>query len=271
MSRSYQCLCSIHTLKLVGFLMFTQLRFARTSVHRFACILVLFSLLLVACGAPAQPAPAAPVGKQRITNGDFEQGDQAWTISQNDSVEVYDPVVSDESAYSGSNGVRFSTIPGTSAISAYEQAFELTENFDFRFRVRPIEGDNRIGLAEEGPGANVTVLRFVFLNAGEDDSKIVITAWDTHYTLAYPLELNEWLEVRAQVDSANGVQVIEIGDNYRLRIEAPRSNQPGAGYIVLGDRQPSADPYVISYTQAEVKAGLNGTYDFDDISLTTQE
>lgn len=254
--------------------MFTQLRFALTSARRCAfvgCVLLL-SLVLAACGAPAQQsAPTMPVGKQRIVNGDFEQGDQAWIISQNDSVEVIDPVVSNESAFSGSNGVRFSTIPGTSAISAYEQAFELTKNFEFSFRVRPIEGDNRIGLAEEGPGANVTVLRFVFLNAGQDDSQIVISAWDTHYTLPYPLEPNEWLQVRAQVDSAKGVQIIKIGDNYRLRIEAPRPNRPGAGYIVLGDRQPSSEPYVISYTSAEVKAGLSGTYDFDDISLTTHE
>jgi hypothetical protein len=256
--------------------MFTQLRFARTSVHRFAlavCV-ALFGLSLAACASSAAPAPAGPVGKQHISNGDFEQGDQDWIISQNDNadVEVIDPVVSGESASSGSNGVRFATVPGTRSISAYEQEFELAKNFDFSFRVRPIEGDNRIGLAQEGPGANITILRFVFLNAGDPDSQIVITAWDTHYALPYPLEPNQWLQIRAHVDGDTGIQSIQIGDNYSLRVQAPDASElPSAGYIVLGDRQPSADPYVISYTQAEVKAGLSGTYDFDEISLTTPE
>jgi hypothetical protein len=244
---------------------------ARRFTSRRSIAIALLALLLSACGTAATPAPIVPPpsGTERISNGGFEGGQAGWIASpaEAEGVEVLQPIVDATAAHAGANGVRFATQPTTQAISAFEQEFPEAKSYTFTFWVRPQAGASRIGLAADGRRSNVNVSRLVFLNAGEDSSQIVWTAWDVNYVFAYPLLANVWLPVRVAVDSAKGVQTLSIGNNHTVTISAVQPDRPAAKAVVFGDRQPRIDAYTIPNTNARVTDGLNGTYDYDEISL----
>jgi len=233
---------------------------------------LLLAVFMSACGGTNSPPPpvlSPPTGSERISNGSFEQGATGWTASpaESEGVEVAQPVVGAESLHTGTNGVRFTTAPGAAAISAFEQEFDPAESFTLDFWVRPQAGSSRIGLAADGRRSNVNVSRLVFLNAGDGASQIVFTAWDVNYAFAYPLDVGVWLRVRITVDGKAGVQTLRVGDYHTVTVSAARTDRPAARAIVLGDRQPRLDAYTIPNTNARVTDGLNGSYDYDDISV----
>lgn len=251
--------------------------FARSRVRRRSrthlVALILLALLSSACGNPAASSPTpnvpAPSGTERITNGGFESGAEGWTASspESEGIEAIAPAVGPDAAHAGANGARFATQPGTTAISAFEQEFAPAEDFTFSFWMRPQQGNSRIGLAADGRRSNTNVSRLVFLNAGGDSSQIVFTAWDVNYVITYPLDTNTWMLMRVVVDGKRGTQTLRINDNYVVTVSASQGNRPAALALVLGDRQPRNDAYTITNTNARVTDGLNGIYDYDDISL----
>ena len=240
----------------------------------------LFALLLVltACGEIVEPQAAAPTsgattqpqGQERLQNGNFAQDLNGWTTSkpESDTVKLVDPVVSADYTHNGvGKGVRFDTAPGVASISALEQEFTPASAFTLSFWVRPQRGSSRIGISADGSRSNVTVSRLVFIDAGEPTAAIVVTAWEVNYVLHMPVTPGTWMPVTITVDSNTGSQILHLGDSQPLTFNVLQANRPVGKAIVFGDRQPRSDSYTIPLTSVQVKDGLNGSYDYSDISV----
>lgn len=247
-------------------------------ILRYALRFTLYISLLTACGeivepqatAPTAGATAQPQGQERLQNSNFAQDLSGWTISkpESDAVQSVDPVASADYAYNGAGkGVRFDTAPGVASISALEQEFTPTSAFTLSFVVRPQRGSSRIGISADGTRSNVNVSRLVFIDAGEPTAAIVVTAWDMNYVLRMPVAIDTWLPVTLTVDSSTGSQVLHVGDSQPITLDVLQANRPVGKAIVLGDRQPRSDAYTIPLTNIQVKDGLNGSYDYANISL----
>jgi hypothetical protein len=223
-------------------------------------------LLLVACG-PTAGAPAAQLlqpaqGEERITNGNFDEGPQGWSPESDGGGSA--PRTDAEFGHDGA-GAHLETPEGSAGVSALIQEFEPATSFTLDFWVRPLRGSSRIGLQDNPTERALSTSRVVFLDAGEPTATVVLTAWDMNYAFPMPLEIGAWYHVRVRVDSERGVQMFDINGSRTVTLVSARPSPSFA--IVLGDRQPRTDAYDVAWTNAHVKDGLNGSYDYDGISL----
>ena len=135
--------------------------------------------------------------------------------------------------------------------------------------MRPQRGSSRIGLQSDATTRALSTGRIVFLDAGEPTATVVLTAWDMNYALQTPLEVGTWYRMRVQVDGSRGVQVFDFNGSRTVTLVSASPSPSRA--LVFGDRQPRTDAYIIDWTNASVKDGLNGSYDYDDIALHVTE
>lgn len=232
---------------------------------RKALPIVVAALLLAACG-PSSPAPAAAPqpasGEERLKNGGFEQSLEGWAPESDGGGSA--PHTGAEFGRSGA-GARFDTSPSSAGVSALVQEFAEASSFTLDFWVRPQRGSSRIGAQSDPTDRALSTTRLVFLDAGEPTATVVLTAWDMNYAFQTPLELGAWYRVRVTVDGARGVQVFDFNGSRTVTLVSASPSPSKA--LVLGDRQPRTDAYDVTWTNAHVKDGLNGSYDYDDISL----
>jgi hypothetical protein len=222
--------------------------------------------LLAACGPAAALPEAQPPepaqGEERIRNGGFEEGAQGWAPESDGGGSA--PLTGPEFGHEGA-GARFDTPPASAGQSAFIQEFEPATSFTLDFWVRPQRGSSRIGVQSDPTERALSTSRVVFLDAGEPTAAVVLTAWDMTYVFQTPLEIGAWYRVRVRVDGERGVQVFDFNGSRTVSLISAVPSPSRA--IVLGDRQPRTDAYNITWTNTLVKDGLNGSYDYDDISL----
>ena len=236
---------------------------ARISRRRTLGLAVL--LLLAAC-APQAAIPIAPLesaaGQERLKNGTFEAGQEGWAPESEGGGAA--PQVGPEFGHT-SAGMHFDTPAKSAGVSAVVQEFEPATDFTLDFWVRPQRGSSRIGLQSDPTTRGLSTSRIVFLDAGEPGATVVLTAWDVNYTFQTPLEAGTWYRVRVKVDGERGVQQFDFNGSHIITLTSAQPVPSRA--IVVGDRQPRTEAYVIERTKASVKDGLNGSYDYDDIAL----
>ncbi|MBC8076935.1 MAG: hypothetical protein H7Y32_12725 [Chloroflexales bacterium] len=221
--------------------------------------------LLIACG-PATALPAAPPpppsGEERLSDGGFEQGLEGWAPESEGDGSA--PRTGAEFGRTGA-GARFDTPEGSAGVSALIQEFAPANSYTLDFWVRPQRGSSRVGLQSNGTRSGLSTSRVIFLDAGEPTATIVFTAWDVNYAFQAPLEIGNWYRVRVSVDGARGVQTLDFNGLRSVTLTSARPFPTAA--LAFGDRQPRTDVYSVMWTNARVKDGLNGSYDYDDLSL----
>ena len=237
-----------------------------TPRNRLRPLLALIAIILLGACGPAAAIPTAPpqppAGEEHLKNGSFDAGQESWAPESEGGGSA--PQTGPEFGRNGA-GVRFDTPAGSAGVSALIQEVAPANVFTLDFWVRPQRGSSRIGLQSDPTTRALSTSRIVFLDAGEPSSAIVLTAWDMNYAFQAPLEIGAWYRVRVQVDGERGVQVFDLNGSRTVTIVSARPSPSRA--LVFGDRQPRTDAYVIDWTNARVKDGLNGSYDYDDISL----
>jgi hypothetical protein len=231
-------------------------------------VLVLLALILSACGGAAVPLPLAPqptpVGDERIANGGFDQGFSGW--DQESDVDEHKPKEGAEFGHNGA-GIRCETGSGTAGISAMVQEFTPASDFTLTLFVRANSGSNRIGLNTDGKNGQNIASRIVFVDVGLPTSAVVFSAWDMVYVLHTPLDAGVWYPLRVEVDSQQGVQRFVFNDTQRVTLFSAGKQFAPINSIIFGDRQRRTDVYIIAQTTVQVTDGLNGSFDYDDISL----